>query len=50
MVKLTLRLSEDLHRALKELAEREHRSLHAQILHILAMYIDQLKKTEPKQG
>lgn len=50
MLKLTLRLPEDLHRELKELAEKEHRSLHAQILHILVMYLEQLKKEKSKQG
>jgi predicted transcriptional regulator len=50
MMKLTLRLPEDLHRELKELAGKEHRSLHAQILHILTIYIEQLKKEKSKQG
>jgi hypothetical protein len=44
MVRFTLRLPEELYEALKRLAEREHRSLHAQIVHILMEYIDNLLK------
>ena len=35
MKQITLRLPDDLHARLKELAEQEHRSLHAQVLHIV---------------
>jgi predicted transcriptional regulator len=35
MKQITLRLPDDLHTQLKELAEHEHRSLHAQVLHIV---------------
>jgi len=35
MKQITLRLPDELHAKLKDLAEREHRSLHAQVLHIL---------------
>ncbi|MEU9830763.1 Arc family DNA-binding protein [Streptosporangium sp. NPDC048047] len=35
MKQITLRLPDDFHARLKELAEHEHRSLHAQVLHIL---------------
>ncbi|MFE4665413.1 Arc family DNA-binding protein [Streptomyces sp. NPDC056716] len=35
MKQITLRLPDDEHARLKALAEREHRSLHAQILHML---------------
>ena len=40
MKQLTLRLPDELHQNLKELAEREHRSLHAQIIHIIYKYLD----------
>ena len=36
IVHVSLRVPEDLHRQLAEWAEREHRSLHAQVLHTLA--------------
>lgn len=35
MKQLNVRLPDDLHAALKELAQREHRSLHGQIVHVL---------------
>ncbi|MBG0816535.1 Arc family DNA-binding protein [Planomonospora sp. ID82291] len=35
MKQITLRLPDDLHARLKELAEHEYRSLHAQVLHIV---------------
>ncbi|WP_189236746.1 FitA-like ribbon-helix-helix domain-containing protein [Planomonospora parontospora] len=35
MKQITLRLPDDLHAQLKELAKHEHRSLHAQVLHIV---------------
>ncbi|MBZ9642526.1 Arc family DNA-binding protein [Streptomyces sp. PSKA30] len=35
MKQITLRLPDELHTWLKALAEREHRSLHAQVLHML---------------
>ncbi|MBK3576099.1 Arc family DNA-binding protein [Streptomyces sp. MBT65] len=35
MKQITLRLPDDLHAWLKDLAEREHRSLHSQVLHML---------------
>jgi hypothetical protein len=41
MVRLTLRLPDELHKALKELAQRERRSLQAQILYILELYVMQ---------
>jgi len=44
MIRFTLRLPEELHEALKRLAEREHRSLHAQIVHILTEYIGKITK------
>lgn len=41
MIRLTLRLPEELHKSLKALAQRERRSLQAQILHILELYVKQ---------
>ncbi|MFF0775163.1 Arc family DNA-binding protein [Nonomuraea wenchangensis] len=35
MKQITLRLPDDLHARLKELAQQEHRSLHAQVLYIV---------------
>jgi hypothetical protein len=35
MKQISLRLPDDVHAALKELAQREQRSLHGQIVHIL---------------
>jgi len=35
MKQISLRLPDDLHAALKKLAQREHRSLHGQVVHIL---------------
>ena len=35
IARFVLRLPEDLHRQLKQWAEQEDRSLHAQILHVL---------------
>ena len=43
MKRLTLRLPDDLHAKVKKLAEKEHRSLHAQILYILEQYLKQLQ-------
>jgi len=37
-------LSDELHKALKEVAESEHRSIHAQIIHILASWLEQYRK------
>ena len=44
MPKFTLRLPDDLYADLKELAEQETRSLHNMVIHILRMYIKQVKK------
>lgn len=35
MKQLTLRLDDDLHALLKEAAKREHRSMHAELIHLL---------------
>jgi hypothetical protein len=51
MATLSLRLPEELYNVLKELAEKEQRSLNGQILYILKNYIEQLQKAEKsKQG
>jgi len=39
MIKFSLRLPDDLYKAIKELAERENRSVNAQIIYILTQYI-----------
>ena len=47
MLRFTLRLTDELAQALKQLAEKEHRSLHAQVVFILEKYIeDYLKNTQ----
>jgi len=49
MIRFTLRLSEELHDALKKIADKEHRSIHAQIIHVLTQYVmNELQGT--KQG
>ena len=40
IVRFVLRLPPELHRKLKELAERENRSLHGQILYILRRAVE----------
>ena len=40
IVRFVLRLPPELHRKLKELAARENRSLHGQILHILRRAVE----------
>jgi len=39
MIRFSLRLPDELHEAIKKLAEKEHRSIHAQIIHILTQYV-----------
>jgi hypothetical protein len=46
MVRFSLRLPDEVYKALKDLAEREHRSIHAQILHILICWLDQYGKSK----
>jgi predicted transcriptional regulator len=46
MPKFTLRLPDDLYADLKELAEKETRSLHNMVIHILRMYIKQVKEAK----
>lgn len=48
MKRLSLIMPEELHKALKEVAEQERRSIHAQILYIIEKYIAELKAK--KQG
>lgn len=40
VIQYLLRLSPEMHARLKELAEREHRSLHAQIIYMLEKALD----------
>jgi hypothetical protein len=44
MPKFTLRLPDDLYNDLKELAEKETRSLHNMVIYILKTYIAQVKE------
>jgi len=44
VVHVSLRLEPDVHRELAEWAEREHRSLHAQLLHTLLDALEQDRK------
>ena len=46
MITFSLRLAEELYQKLKALADREHRSINAQIIYILEKYLDQLEKEE----
>ena len=46
MKQLTLRLPDDLHARLKRLAEQEHRSLHAQILHLVHQALGDPERTD----
>ena len=39
-VRFTLRIPRDLHDALRAIAEREERSLHAQIIYVLRRYAE----------
>jgi len=50
MVMLNLRLPEELHKALKEIAEKERRSLNSQILIILELYVKQLREKNNSQA
>jgi len=44
MKRVSLRLPDELHKALKELATQENRSLNGQIIYILKEYIRKLKE------
>ena len=46
MISLNLRLPEELHKAIKELAQKDNRSLNSQIIFILKKYLEQLKKEQ----
>jgi len=48
MISLMLRLPEDLHKALKELAQKDNRSLNSEMIHILKRYIEQAMKEQEK--
>jgi predicted HicB family RNase H-like nuclease len=45
--KITLRLPDEVHRALVAQAAAEHRSLNAQITHLLASAVDAREPTRP---
>ena len=49
MVGLSLRLPDELHKALKEIAEQERRSLNSQILIILELFVKQWKEKNRSQ-
>ena len=49
MKRLTLRMPDDLYEALKKLAEKETRSMHAEILHLIKEAIRQTEEAEKKQ-
>jgi hypothetical protein len=46
MISLNLRLPEELHKAIKALANKERRSLNAQILFMLEEYLRRLRETD----
>lgn len=48
-VYISLRVPPELHRQLTEWAGREHRSLHAQVLHTLAEALDKEAKRRARQ-
>jgi hypothetical protein len=50
MKRLSLRLPDDLHAALKEVAEEERRSLHSQIIYILETYIEKAETEDRPKG
>jgi hypothetical protein len=49
IVHVSLRLPPDVHRQLMEWADREHRSLHAQVLHTLLEALDKEGKRRSRQ-
>lgn len=50
MKSLNLRISEDLLKAIKEIAEKERRSINAEILYILEQYAKQKREENKPQG
>ncbi len=50
MFRLLLRLPKELHEAIQAVAEREHRSLNAQIVHILERFIAEDREDGPDVG
>jgi len=46
IVRFMLRLKPAFHKSLAKIAEREHRSLHAQLLHFLEWAVAEYKKKE----
>ena len=49
MKRMTLRLSETLHSALKELSVQENRSLHGEIVHLLKQTLESLTPSPRKE-
>jgi len=49
MVGLNLRLPDELHKALKEIAEKERRSLNSQLLIILEEFVKQWREKHKSQ-
>jgi hypothetical protein len=49
IVYVSLRVPPELHRQLTEWADREHRSLHAQVLHTLTEALDEENKRRARQ-
>ena len=45
VIKFSLRLPDDLYKAIKALAEKEQRSVNAQIIYILTQYLKQAKQS-----
>jgi hypothetical protein len=46
VIKLQLRLPEELHKEIKELAQKEKRSLNGQLVYMLETFIEQLKQAD----
>jgi hypothetical protein len=47
---VNLRVPEDIHKAIKELAEKDRRSLNAEIVYILEQYAKQKQEKMENQG
>ncbi len=50
VIRYLLRLPRDLHEAVQAIAEREHRSLNAQIVYILERFVAEDRGEEPDAG
>lgn len=49
-VPVVIRFPPELHAALTALAEREHRSLTAQVIHVMGQWVDQQEREERGRG